>query len=168
MVQMEDLFWYPDSSAGIPATFANPLSEQERLYSRQTSNRSYWSFCTKDNIRYSFNHGSKDANGKKPDVPERFIDAFEDLVAHINFLTPRVPVVIVWNWHLPRFDSTCGDQEFKDFSDLPSDLPFRYGSLTALRTSFRPWIGSDRMPAFDIPGMEFCATTGKNRFNSEW
>ncbi len=133
---MEPFFCYPHSSAGIPATFAKPLSEQERLYGRQTSSRSYWSFCTKDDIHCSFNHGSKDANGKKPDVPERFIDAFHDLQVQINFLPPRVPVTIVWNWHLPRFDSTREDQEFKAFSDLPSDLPFRYGSLTVLRTSF--------------------------------
>ena len=119
-------------------------------------------------IRYSFNHGSKDANGKKPDVPERFIDAFDDLLVHINFLPPRVPVTIVWNWHLPRFDSTLEDQEFKAFADLPLDLPFRYGSLTAMRTSFRPWIGSDVMRAFDIPGMEFFAVTGPDQFNSEW
>ena len=64
-------------------------------------------------------------------------------------------------------DSTREDQEFKVFSDLLSDLPFRYGSLTVLCTSFRFCIGSDSMPVFDIPGLEFCDTTGKNRFNSE-
>ena len=135
---MEPLFWYPDISVGISATFANPLLEQERLYGRQTSIRSYWSFCTKDDIRCSFNHVRKDANGTNPDIPEEFIDSFHDLQVHINFLPPRVPVTIVWNWNLPRFDSTCEDQEFKAFSDLSSDLPFRYGSLTVLRTCFRP------------------------------
>ena len=164
---MEELFWYPHRSVGIPSTFVKPLSEQERLYGRQTSSRSYWSFCTKDDIRYSFNHVSKDVNDKKPDLPERFVDVFHDLQVHINFFPSHVPVTIVWNWYLPCFDSTREDQEFKDFSDLPSDLPFRYGSLTALRTSFRPWIGSDRMSSFDIPGLEFFVTTGKNRFNSE-
>ena len=125
-------------------------------------NRSYWSFCTRDDIRCSFNHGRKDGNGKKPDVPEKFLDAFEDLLRHINFLLPRVPVTIVWHWHLPRFDLTREDQEYKVFADLPSDLTFRYSSLTALRTYFRPWIGSERMPTFDIPGLEFFAITGKD------
>ena len=142
---MEELFWYPHRSVGIPSTFVKPLSEQERLYGRQTSSRSYWSFCTKDDIRCSFNHGSKDANGKKPDVLERFINAFHDLLVHINFLPPRVPVTIVWNWHLPRFDSTCEDQKYKVFVDLLLDLPFRYGSLTSMDTSGRTWVGSDVM-----------------------
>ena len=122
---MEEFVWYPVNSAGIPATFAKPLSEQELIYGRQTASRSYWSFCTKDDIRCSFNLDRKDGNGKKPDVPERFIDSFEDLGTHINFLPPRVPVTIVWNWHLPCFGSTREDQEFKVFSDLTSDLPFR-------------------------------------------
>ncbi len=159
---MEEFLWYPDSSAGIPATFANPLSEQERLYGQQTASRSYWSFLTKDDIRCAFNHGRKDANGKEIYVPERFTDAFDDLVVHINFLPPRVPVTIVWNWHLPRLDSMREDQESMASADLPSDLTFRYGSLTALRTYFGPWIGSERMPTFDIPGLEFFAITGKD------
>jgi hypothetical protein len=103
MVRWKSSSGTQDNSVGIPSTFVKPLSEQERLYGRQTPSRSYWSFCTKDDIRCVFNHVSKEENGKKPDVPERFIDVFEDLVTHINFLPPRVPVVIVWNWHLPRF-----------------------------------------------------------------
>jgi hypothetical protein len=86
----------------------------------------------------------------------------------MNFLPPRVPVTIVWNKHLPQFDSTREDQEFKAFADLPSDLPFRYGSLTALRTSFRPWLGSAGMPAFVISGLEFFAITRMAKFNSQW
>ena len=38
---------------------------------------------------------SQDGNGKKPDVPEKFIVVFEDLPCHINFLPSRVPVTIV-------------------------------------------------------------------------
>ena len=129
--------------------------------------RAYCSFCTKDDIRCSFNHDRKDTNDKETYVPERFTDAFDDLVVHINFLPSLVPVAIVWNWHLPRFDCTREDQEFKTFADLPSNLPFRYGSLTDLRTSFRPWIGSERIPTFDIPGLEFFAITGQDKFNSE-
>ena len=98
---------------GIPVTFPKPLSEEERLYGRQTVIRSSWSFCTKADIRSVFNHDRKDANGKVIYVPERFTDVFDDLVVHINFLSPRVPVTIVWNWHLPRFDSTRDDQEFQ-------------------------------------------------------
>jgi hypothetical protein len=162
---MEPLFWFPDSPVTIPATFS--FSEQERPYGPRTPSRSYCSFCTRDDIRCSFNHDSKDANGKKPDVPERFIDTFEDLLCHINFLPSRVPVTIVWNWHSPRFDSTCEDQEYKLFAELLLDLPFRYGSLTVMHTSCRPWIGSDRIPTFAVPGLEFFASTGKDRFNSE-
>ena len=131
-------------------------------------NRSFWSFCTRDDIRCSFNHGNKNTNDKKTDVPEKFIDAFEDFPDHINFLPPRVPVTIVWNWHLPRFDLTREDQEYKAFAELPLDLPFRYGSLTVMRTSFRPWIGSDSMPTFAVPGLEFVAITGEDIFISEW
>ena len=146
----------------------NTLTEQERFYGLWTSIRSYWSFCTKNDIRYVFNHDRKDVKGKRIHVPERFKDTFEDLVVHINFLSSRVPVTIVWNWHLPCFDSTCEDQEFKSFADLMSDHPIRYGSLTVLHTSFRSWIGSERIPTFVIPGLEFFAITGKNNFNSEW
>ena len=110
----------------IPATFANPLSEQERLYGLRTSSRSYWSFGTKNDIRCAFNHGSKDADGKRLHVPERFTDAFDDLVAHRNYLPPRVPITIVWNKHLPNFDSTREHQVYEAFAVLPSDLPFTY------------------------------------------
>ena len=165
---MEEIIGYPDSPVGIPATLAYPLTEQERLYGLLSSSRSYWSFCTTNAIRCAFNHGSKDANGKKLHVPEALTDAFEDLVVNINVLPPRVPVTIVWNKHLPHFDSTREDQEFKAFADLPSDLPFSYGSLTALRISFRPWLESYAMLAFHIPGLEFFAITGTDKNNSEW
>ncbi len=169
--KMEQIFWFPESPSpvGIPATLS--FSEQERIYGPWTVNRSYWSFCSKNDIRCSFNHDSKDANDKKPGVPERFIDSFEDILCHINFLSPRVPVTIVWNWHLPRFDSTidiyhvsilistCEDQEYKAFAELSLDLPFRYGSLTVMLTSCRPWIGLDVMCAFSTPGMEFFTVT---------
>ena len=70
----------------------------------------------------------------------REIDAFDDLVAYINYLPPRVSVTIVWNKHLPHFDSTREQQGYKAFAVLPSDLPFIYGSLTVQRASFRPWL----------------------------
>ena len=104
---------------------------------------------------------SKDADGKRLHVPERFTEAFDDLVVHINYLPPRVPMPIVWNKHLSHFDSTREHQFYQAFAFLTSDLPFNYGSLTAWRTSFRPWLGSTYMPAFDVPGLEFFATTGE-------
>ena len=100
------------------------------------------------------------ADGKRLHVPERFTNDFEDLVAHINYMPPLVPITITWNKHLPHFDSTREDQEYKVFADLPSDLPFNYGSLTALRTSFWPLIGSTNMPAFAVPGLQFFAIRG--------
>ena len=166
---MDDpLFWFPESLSpvGIPVTFS--FSEQEQLYGLRYVNRSFWSSCTRDDIRYSFNHVSKDANGKKPDVPEKFIDVFEDLLRHINFLPPRVPFTIVRNWHVPRFDLTRADQEYKTLAELTLDLPFRYGSLTDMFTSFRAWIGSDRLPTFQVPGLEFVTSTGKDIFKLEW
>ena len=83
-------------------------------------------------------------------------------------MPPRFPITIVWNRHLLYFDSTREDQEFKAFAVLPSDLPFSYGSLTILCTSFRTWIGSYAMFVFDIPGLEFFAITRTDKFNSEW
>ena len=115
--------------------------------------------------------GQRTETAKKQDVPEKFIVVFEDLPCHINFLPSRVPVTIVWNWHLPRFDLTREDQEYKVFAELPLDLynlPFRYGSLTVIHTSFRPWIGSVRMPTFEVPGLEFVVSTGKDIFKSDW
>ena len=136
---MEEMIWYPKNPVGIPSTFANSLTEQERLYGLWTSSRSCWCFCTKNDIRYAFNHDRKDVNGKRVLVPEIFTVAFDDLVVHIKFLPSRVPVTIVWNKHLPHFNSTCAQQGYKSFAVLPSDLPFDCGSLTVRRKSFRPW-----------------------------
>jgi hypothetical protein len=60
-------------------------------------------------------------------------------------------------------DTVCGDTGnilHKAFAELPLDLPFRYGSLTVMTTSFRSWIGSDRMTTFQVPGLEFVVSTG--------
>ena len=46
-------------------------------------------------------------------VFQRDSQTSDDLVVHINFLPSRVPVTIGWNKHLPHFDSTREDQEFK-------------------------------------------------------
>ena len=59
---------------GIPVAFVNTLTEQERVYGLWTSNRSYSSFCTKNDIRYDFKHDSKGTDDKELHVPERFTD----------------------------------------------------------------------------------------------
>ncbi len=132
------------------------LTEQDRIYGQWTSIRSWWSFCTKNG---PFGHDIKGTDGKRLHVPETFTDAFEHLVTHINFMPSRFPITIVWNKHLPHFDSTREQQVFKSFSSLSSDLPFDYGSLTVCHTSFRSWFGSTSMTVFDVPGLEFFATT---------
>jgi hypothetical protein len=166
--KVAEIVWNPDCPVGIPATFVDDLTEQDQLYGSRTSSRSFWSFCTKNDIRHTFKHVSEGEDGKRLHVPEAFTDVFEDLVVNINVMPPLFPITIVWNRHLPHFDSTREDQEFKGFVVLPSDLPFIYGSLTALCTSFRTWFGSYEMFAFDIPGLEFYAITGTDKFKSEW
>jgi hypothetical protein len=97
-----------------------------------------------------------------------FMDAFSDLLFDINTCPPGTPITVEWDPNLPRYDSTCDDQVFKTFTDLPKDLPFVYVSLTASRTSFRPWLGPKNMAAFHVPGMEFFATTGEYKNDTAW
>ena len=59
MAWMAEIVWNPDCPVGIPATFVNTLTEQDRLYGLRASSRSFWSFCTKNDIRGAFQHGSK-------------------------------------------------------------------------------------------------------------
>ena len=125
------------------------------------TDRSYWSYCTKNDILRAFNHGSTGEDRKCIHVPKDFMDAFQDLVVNINITPPHTPIIIVWNKHRPHFDSTYENQEFKTFTDLSTDLPFEYGSLTVCLTSFRPWFGSSDMSVLHIPGLEFFDTTGE-------
>ncbi len=164
---MSEIVWNPDCPVGIPATVVNTLTKQDQFYGSQTSSRSFWSFYTKNDILNAFIHDSNGADDKRIHVPETFTDTFEDLMVSINVMSPRFPITIVWNRHLPHFDSTREDQDIKTFPVLPSDLPFSYGSLTDLSTSFRSWLGSYVMFTFDIPGLEFFAITGTDKFNSE-
>jgi hypothetical protein len=97
-----------------------------------------------------------------------FVDAFMDLVLYINTCPPGTPITVEWNKNLPRYVSTGESQVFKAFTDLPNDLPFAYGSLTASRTSLRPWLGPKNTSAFHVPGMEFFATTGEYKNETEW
>ena len=114
----------------------------------------------KNDIRYVFNHDRKDTDDKRLHVPERFTDVFDNLETHINYLPTRVPITIVWNKHLPHFDSTCEHQVYETFVVFPCDLSFNYGSLTVWCTSFRPWLGSTSMSTFDVPGLEFLQLRG--------
>ncbi len=96
-----------------------------------------------------------------------FVDAFMDLVLYINTCPPGTPITVEWNKNLPRYVSTGESQVFKAFTDLPNDLPFAYGSLTASHTSLRPWLGPKNTSAFHVPGMEFFATTGEYKNETE-
>ena len=88
------------------------------------------------------------------------------LLINITIMMSRTPITIMWNKHLPCFDSTFEDQEFKVFTVFPDDLPYNYGSLTAIHTSFRPWIGRTQY-TLDVPGLEFFSTTGEYKEETE-
>jgi len=96
------------------------------------------------------------------------MDAFTDLLLDINECPPGTPITVEWNSNLPHYDSTRDTQVFKAFTDLPKDLASVYGSLTVSRSSFRPWIGPKNSAAFLVPGMEFFATTGEYKNETEW
>ena len=84
-------------------------------------------------------------------------------------MSSRTPITVMWNKHLPHFDSTLEDedQDFKVFTFFPDDLPYNYGSLTAMRTSVRPWVGRSGV-ALEVPDLEFFATTGEYKDEQEW
>ena len=49
-----------------------------------------------------------------------------DLMVQTNTVPPRTPMItVVWNQHLPGYDPTCVNQEFKAFDCLPDDLVFK-------------------------------------------
>jgi hypothetical protein len=124
-------------------------------------NKSFWSFLnSSDACQQAFQANVEDEYG--------FVDAFTDLLFDINASPPGTPITVEWNSNRPRYDSTCDTQVFKAFTDLPKDLPFVYGSLTVSRTSFRPWLGPKNTAAFHVPGMEFFATTGEYKNETEW
>ena len=140
-------------------------------------NKSFGSFLDRFEIQHAFqvvtvevlqygNVSSKVETTKF--APNGFMDAFSDLLFDINTCPPGTPITVEWDPNLPRYDSTCDTKVFKAFTDLPKDLPFVYGSLTASRTSFRPWLGPKNTAAFHVPGMEFFATTGEYKNETEW
>ena len=79
-----------------------------------------------------------------------------DLMVQMNTVLPCTAITVVWNQHLPCYDSTCVNQEFKAFTCLPDDLAFKYGSLTAWRSLFGPDFKRSH-----VPGLEFFFSTGE-------
>ncbi len=121
-------------------------------------NKSCWSFVNSLDIQKAF----------QATAEYGFMDAFTDLLLDINECPPGTPITVEWNSNLPHYDSTRDTQVFKAFTDLPKDLAFVYGSLTVSRSSFRPWLGPKNSAAFLVPGMEFFATTGEYKNETEW
>jgi hypothetical protein len=115
---------------------------------RRTVNKSFGSFLDRYEIQQAFKVVtwevvlySNDSTSKVETTkfaPNGFLDAFSDLLFDINTCPPGTPITVEWDPNLSRYDSTCDTQVFKEFTDLPKDLPFVYGSLTASHTSFRP------------------------------
>ena len=136
--------------------------------------KSFWSFLDIPDIQQAFTFTAGDWTPESTGYPgtkvpsDGFVDAFMDLVSYINTCPPGTQVTVEWNKNLPRYVSNGESQVFKAFSDLPRDLPFAYGSLTASRTSLRPWLGPKNTSAFHVPGMEFFATTGEYKNETEW
>jgi hypothetical protein len=136
--------------------------------------KSFWSFLNSPDIQQAFTFTTGDWTPESTGSPgskvrsDGFVDAFMDLVSYINTCPPGTQVTVEWNKNLPRYVSNGESQVFKAFTDLPRDLPFAYGSLTASRTTLRPWLGPKNTSAFHVPGMEFFATTGEYKNETEW
>jgi hypothetical protein len=135
--------------------------------------KSFWSFLDSPDIQQAFTFTAWDWTPESTGYPETkvasddFVDAFMDLLLYINTCPPGTQVTVEWNKTLPRYVSNGESQVFKAFTDLPRELPFAYGSLTASRTSLRSWLGPKNTFAFHVPGMEFFATTGECKNETE-
>ena len=115
----------------IPGTFVNTLTEQDRIYKQRTSSRSFWSFCTKNDIRDAFEHDSKGADDQRLHVPEAFTDVFlgDSHKFHQCLLVSPLLLCGIRIYHTSIRHS--GEQQvFNSFVSLPSGLPLTYGSLT--------------------------------------
>ena len=86
------------------------------------------------------------------------------LAIEINAAPPRTPITVVWDTDLPHYDSTRDpyqdERHLVTFSFAPFS-PHEYGSFTAWRTDTRPWVGTEDMIAYEVPGMVFFAKTGE-------
>ena len=102
------------------------MEDQHHLW---TSSRSCWSFFNKTtDIQYVFADFTWDEINKesqKTEPPNGFLDVFMDLIVRINTVPPHTPITVVWNQHLPCYDSTFDNQEFKVFTWLSPDLTFK-------------------------------------------
>ena len=110
---------------------------KDRQYQR-TLSRSYWSFFNETlfDVFVTLDPVSK--------LPNDSFDVFKDLIVHVNTTPPRTPFTVVWNKHLPHYDSTRDNQQFKEFTCLPADLPFKYGSVRLAHIlSVMAWTGHD-------------------------
>ncbi len=80
------------------------------------------------------------------------------LAIEINAAPPRTPITVVWDTDLPHYDSTRDpyqdERHLVTFSFAPFS-PHEYGSFTALRTDTRPWVATEDMIAYEVPGMVF-------------
>ena len=85
------------------------------------------------------------------------MDTLFDLAIRINAAPPRTPITVVWNQDLSHYDFTCDNYQDDRHHVAISTVLFtdadEYGSLTAWRTDSRPWVGTDEMIAYDVPGM---------------
>ena len=116
-------------------------------------NRSFWSFLSKISIQRAF-----------PYAPKAYVEAMYALAIQINAAPPRTPITVVWNTVLPHFDSTSDPyQDECHLVAFSSALfsPEEYGSFTAWRIDTRPWVGTEDMIVYAVPGMAFFAMTGE-------
>jgi hypothetical protein len=136
----------------------------------RTLSKSCWSFPNSPDIRTAFTGWILNTDDETYDLKEPsdgFVDAFIDLMIYINTFPPGTPVNVEWNKNLPYYVLTGDNQRCKSFTDLPKDFPFAYGSLTASRKSFRPCLGPKNTPVFHVPGLEFFATSGVYKDETE-
>jgi hypothetical protein len=111
------------------------------------SNRSFWSFISKISIQRAFFN-----------PPKAFVEAMYALAIEINAAPPRTPITVVWDTDLSHYDSTRGSYQDERHLVVFSSVPFspdEYGSFTAWRTDTRPWVGTEDMIAYEVPGMVF-------------
>jgi hypothetical protein len=112
------------------------------------------SFIPKNNIQWAFFNNA----------PEAFVEAMYALVIEINAAPPRTPITVVCDTDLPHYDSTRDpyqdERHLVSFSIAPFS-PHEYGSFTACRIDTRPWVGTEDMIAYKVPGMVFFANTGE-------
>ena len=73
-------------------------------------------------------------------------------------------ITLVWDTDLPHYDSTRDpyqdERHLVTFSFAPFS-PHEYGLFTAWRTDTRPWVATEDMIAYEVPGMVFFAMTGE-------